>query len=145
MTSVAEVCAVLGQVDTGRIDAAVAELRALRGRLFLCGNGGGAGHASHAACDFRKIGGLEAYAYDNLSELTARINDDGWADSTVGSLRACRLGADGALLVFSVGGADEVVSTACKLTQVCRQRRSTSSSRRSRHRSSKASRPSSGI
>ncbi len=111
--NIAEVCAVLEQLDTDRIDAALVELRKLRdngGRLFICGNGGGAGHASHAACDFRKIGGIEAYAYDNISELTARTNDDGWEDSVVGWLQASRFADDDALMVFSVGGGGEVVS-----------------------------------
>src|SRR5439155_1577008 len=82
-----------------------ADVRDSGGRLFLVGSGGGAGHASHAACDFRKLAGLEAYCpTDNVSELTARINDEGWADSYAGWLRSSRLNGTDVLLVFSVGG-----------------------------------------
>ena len=73
---------ILKKIDQGAIERIVALLAALRergGRLFVLGVGGGAGHASHALCDFRKIAGIEAYTpADNVSELTARVNDDGW-------------------------------------------------------------------
>lgn len=83
------------------------ELRESRGRLFLLGVGGGAGHASHAACDFRKVAGIEAYApTDNVSELTARVNDEGWETTFESWLRVSRLGPDDMVLVFSVGGGD---------------------------------------
>jgi D-sedoheptulose 7-phosphate isomerase len=83
------------------------ELRERRGRLFLLGVGGGAGHASHAVCDFRKIVGIEAYApSDNASELTARINDEGWDTCYANWLRGSRLNGDDMILVFSVGGGD---------------------------------------
>jgi D-sedoheptulose 7-phosphate isomerase len=73
--------------------------------LFIVGNGGGAAHASHAVCDFRKLAGLEAYApTDNVAELTARINDDGWEGAIAGWLAASRLGARDAILALSVGG-----------------------------------------
>lgn len=95
-------------IDAGEIDAlaeALAGLRTKGGRLFILGVGGGAGHASHAVNDFRKLCGIESYApTDNVSELTARINDDGWDDSLVGWLEVSRLGPDDALMVFSVGG-----------------------------------------
>lgn len=78
------------------------------GRLFILGIGGGAGHASHAANDFRKIAGIESYApTDNVSELTARINDDGWETVFVEWLKVSRLNLNDALLIFSVGGGDE--------------------------------------
>ncbi len=77
------------------------------GRLFVIGVGGGAGHASHAVCDFRKIGGMEAYApSDNVSELTARINDDGWDTAYANWLRGSRINAKDLVFVFSVGGGD---------------------------------------
>ena len=83
----------------------LAELRARGGRLFILGVGGGAGHASHAVNDFRKLCGIESYAAtDNVSELTARINDDGWESSFSGWLDVSRLSERDALLVFSVGG-----------------------------------------
>lgn len=102
--------AVLGRLDRRQIEAVVdvlAETRARGGRLFLCGSGGGAGHASHAACDFRKLCDLESYAItDNVSELTARINDDGWDTSYANWLRASRLREADCLFAFSVGGGD---------------------------------------
>ena len=73
----------------------------------MLGVGGSAAHASHAACDFRKLCGLEAYApTDNVAELTARINDDGWEDALAAWLEGSRLGARDAVLVFSVGGGE---------------------------------------
>jgi len=78
------------------------------GRLFLLGSGGGAGHSSHAACDFRKLCNIEAYApYDNVSELTARVNDEGWDVTLVNWLKVSRLNAKDCLLIFSVGGGSE--------------------------------------
>jgi D-sedoheptulose 7-phosphate isomerase len=95
-------------IDRDQIDAmakGLAELRERRGRLFVLGVGGGAGHASHAVNDFRKLCRIEAYApSDNVSELTARTNDDGWETSYVGWLEVSRLCAADALMVFSVGG-----------------------------------------
>jgi D-sedoheptulose 7-phosphate isomerase len=77
------------------------------GRVFFLGVGGGAGHASHAVCDFRKIAQVEAYTpADNVSELTARVNDDGWDTVYSNWLRGSRLGAKDAVFVFSVGGGD---------------------------------------
>jgi len=81
------------------------ETRARGGRLFILGLGGGAANASHAVNDFRKIDGIEAYApTDNVSELTARANDEGWASVFEGWLKVSRLRADDLILVFSVGG-----------------------------------------
>jgi len=83
----------------------VVKLKESKGRLFILGVGGGAGHASHAVNDFRKICGIEAYApSDNVSELTARINDDGWETAYVNWLKISKLGTDDLLMVFSVGG-----------------------------------------
>jgi len=83
------------------------ELRAREGRLFLLGVGGGAGHASHAVCDFRKIARIEAYAAsDNISELTARINDEGWDTCYASWLCGSRLNEADMVFVFSVGGGD---------------------------------------
>jgi D-sedoheptulose 7-phosphate isomerase len=77
------------------------------GRIFFLGVGGGAGHASHAVNDFRKIAGIECYApTDNVSELTARINDDGWETSYRNWLRGSRLRERDVVFVFSVGGGD---------------------------------------
>lgn len=103
---------ILRTLDAAEIDAVVAvlvETRLRGGRLFFCGSGGGAGHASHATCDFRKLGGFEAYCVsDNVSELTARINDDGWSQAYADWLTGSRISAADCLVVFSVGGGDEV-------------------------------------
>ena len=97
-----------GAIDGGLIDAmarGLAGVRERRGRLFIMGVGGGAGNASHAVNDFRKLCGLESYTpTDNVSELTARTNDDGWETSFSAWLEVSRLSARDALLVFSVGG-----------------------------------------
>ncbi|MGO9956728.1 MAG: SIS domain-containing protein [Solirubrobacteraceae bacterium] len=95
-------------IDVAQVDAMASGLAAVRergGRLFILGVGGGAGHASHAVNDFRKLCGIESYApSDNVSELTARINDNGWDTSYVDWLTVSKLSKDDALLVFSVGG-----------------------------------------
>lgn len=88
-----------------RMVALLADLRSQGGRLFFLGVGGSAGNASHAVNDFRKIVGIEAYTpTDNVSELTARTNDDGWASVFVEWLKVSRLRAKDMLFVFSVGG-----------------------------------------
>ncbi|HUB76287.1 MAG TPA: SIS domain-containing protein [Solirubrobacteraceae bacterium] len=95
-------------IDPAEIDAMALGLAAVRGRggrLFVLGVGGGAGHASHAVNDFRKLCHIESYApSDNVSELTARANDDGWETTYTGWLEISRLRPADALLVFSVGG-----------------------------------------
>jgi D-sedoheptulose 7-phosphate isomerase len=104
----AETVEILGRLDRDEIQALAEQLAAVRdagGRLFLLGVGGSAAHASHAANDFRKLCGFESYApTDNVSELTARINDEGWDSSYADWLRASRLSSEDAILVFSVGG-----------------------------------------
>src|SRR3954453_4828681 len=85
----------------------LAECREKNGGLFVLGVGGSAGHAGHAVNDFRKLCGFEAYApTDNVSELTARTNDEGWDTTFAAWLRGSRIGPDDAVLVFSVGGGD---------------------------------------
>ena len=89
-------------------------VRAKNGRLFILGVGGGAGHASHAVNDFRKICGIEAYTpTDNVSELTARINDDGWETAYVNWLQGSKINQNDIIFVFSVGGGhpDKNIST----------------------------------
>lgn len=99
---------VLEKLDRKALSRLVEALAALRkggGRLFVLGVGGGAGNAAHAVNDFRKICGLEAYApTDNVSELTARVNDDGWEGVFSEWLKVSRLGPKDAVFVFSVGG-----------------------------------------
>jgi D-sedoheptulose 7-phosphate isomerase len=105
-----EVVRIAEQLDVAAIESVVATLagtRARGGRLFILGVGGSAANASHAVNDFRKIAGIEAYApTDNVSELTARTNDEGWAGVFESWLRTSRLRADDCVLVFSVGGGD---------------------------------------
>jgi D-sedoheptulose 7-phosphate isomerase len=95
-------------IDRDSVEAmalALAKVRNGGGRLFLIGVGGSAGHASHATNDFRKICGFEAYCpTDNVSELTARINDEGWEGAFSTWLQSSRLKAEDGLLIFSVGG-----------------------------------------
>jgi D-sedoheptulose 7-phosphate isomerase len=103
-----EVQQVAAQLDPDAIERAVDELASVRergGRLFILGVGGSAANASHAVNDFRKICGFECYApTDNVSELTARANDDGWASIFAEWLKGSRLQARDGLLIFSVGG-----------------------------------------
>jgi D-sedoheptulose 7-phosphate isomerase len=103
-----ETVEIASKIDPDDCEKCVVELRGVRergGRLFILGVGGSAANASHAVNDFRKIAGLEVYApTDNVSELTARTNDEGWASVFVEWLRGSRLGPKDALLVFSVGG-----------------------------------------
>jgi D-sedoheptulose 7-phosphate isomerase len=105
-----ETAEVLAQLDAAACERCVEELVALRhrgGRLFILGVGGSAANASHAVNDFRKLAGFECYApTDNVSELTARTNDEGWASVFVEWLRGSRLAARDAVLVLSVGGGD---------------------------------------
>ena len=105
-----EASQIIKRIDIGQIDRMVqllADLRAEGGRLFIVGVGGGAGHASHAVNDFRKIAGIEAYSpSDNVSELTARTNDEGWDTTYVAWLKVSRISAADMVLVFSVGGGD---------------------------------------
>lgn len=105
-----EAAAVLRGLDQDVIHRMVdllCELRRGGGRLFILGVGGGAGHASHAVNDFRKIAGIESYApTDNVSELTARVNDEGWETAYENWLRGSRLRGGDMVLVFSVGGGD---------------------------------------
>jgi len=105
---IAEVQQVVAQLNVDAIEKCADELAKIRergGRLFILGVGGSAGNAGHAVNDFRKICGFEAYApTDNVSELTARTNDEGWATIFSEWLKGSRLGAKDGLLIFSVGG-----------------------------------------
>jgi D-sedoheptulose 7-phosphate isomerase len=104
----AEAIQVIERLDVTAIEKVVdilAETRANEGRLFILGVGGSAANASHAVNDFRKIVGMEAYApTDNVSELTARTNDDGWASIFSSWLKVSHLRPSDSILVFSVGG-----------------------------------------
>jgi D-sedoheptulose 7-phosphate isomerase len=126
---IGETMAVLGAVDESAVEACaagLAEVRLRGGRLFVLGVGGSAGHASHAVNDFRKLCGFEAYApTDNVSELTARINDEGWETAFAEWLRVSRLDRRDGLLVFSVGGGDRARGVSANLVaamELARQR-----------------------
>ncbi len=119
-----ESVAVIDAIDTERIEDVARGLAALRdrgGRLFIIGVGGSAGHASHAVNDFRKICDIEAYTpTDNVSELTARVNDEGWDTTFAEWLRGSRLSAKDALLIFSVGGGDEAKGVSANIVAALR-------------------------
>jgi D-sedoheptulose 7-phosphate isomerase len=103
-----ETAEIVAKINPADCDKCVAELRAVRehgGRLFMLGVGGSAANASHAVNDFRKIAGIETYApTDNVSELTARTNDEGWASVFVEWLRTSKLSSKDCLFILSVGG-----------------------------------------
>jgi D-sedoheptulose 7-phosphate isomerase len=104
----AESVEIIQRLDAGQIERLAEQMATVRqrgGRLFFLGVGGSAANCSHAVNDFRKIAGIEAYApTDNVSELTARTNDEGWATVFVEWLKTSRLDADDAVFVMSVGG-----------------------------------------
>jgi D-sedoheptulose 7-phosphate isomerase len=106
----AEAAEILRKLDVAAIEKMaqlLAAVRARGGRLFFLGVGGSAANCSHAVNDFRKLADMEAYApTDNVSELTARINDDGWAGALAGWLKVSRLGGKDAIFIMSVGGGD---------------------------------------
>ncbi len=109
-TYLEESLSLIRDLDVNAIEALATGLGAVRdngGRLFILGVGGSAGHAGHAVNDFRKICGFESYApTDNVSELTARVNDEGWDTSFSEWLKGSRISKRDAVLVFSVGGGD---------------------------------------
>jgi len=115
-TFIEDAVVILRKIDQGQIKKMSEILQDTRkngGRLFILGVGGGAGHASHAVNDFRKIASIESYTpTDNVSELTARINDDGWESVFEKWLEGSRLNVKDCIFVFSVGGgnADKNVS-----------------------------------
>ena len=112
---------IIGEIDTNSIERVAKGLSLVRdrgGRLFILGVGGSAGHASHAVNDFRKLCGFEAYApTDNVSELTARVNDDGWDSSYANILRGSRLRKGDTLFIFSVGGGNLEKNVSANIVQ----------------------------
>jgi D-sedoheptulose 7-phosphate isomerase len=127
---IGESIAILQSIDRDQVEKMAVGLGAVRergGRLFILGVGGSAGHASHAVNDFRKICEFEAYTpTDNVSELTARINDDGWDSSFVEWLKGSRLTERDAVLVFSVGGGNRQRNVSVNLVaalELARERR----------------------
>ena len=127
-----ETAQIVSQLDPALCEKAVeilAAVRAKNGRLFILGVGGSAANASHAVNDFRKIAGLECYApTDNVSELTARTNDDGWASVFADWLKGSRLNERDALLILSVGGGDlgkNISPNLVAALQLAKERRAT--------------------
>src|SRR5207249_10773092 len=107
LAEVAEIAKRLDAESIERVAALLATVRERGGRLFIPGVGGSAANASHSVNDFRKLTGMEAYApTDNVAELTARTNDEGWATVFEGWLRGSHLRQADTVLVFSVGGGD---------------------------------------
>jgi D-sedoheptulose 7-phosphate isomerase len=120
---------IIRKIDQGQIKKMSEILRDVRnngGRLFILGVGGGAGHASHAVNDFRKIAGIESYApTDNVSELTARVNDDGWETVFESWLKGSRLNAKDCIFVFSVGGGNAEKNVSVNLVNALRYAKET--------------------
>jgi D-sedoheptulose 7-phosphate isomerase len=110
---------IVGELDSDSIErlaTGLAEVRDAGGRLFVLGVGGSAAHAGHAVNDFRKLCGFETYApTDNVSELTARVNDDGWDSAYAEWLRGSRLGSGDAVLALSVGGGSVATNLSANL------------------------------
>ncbi|HLG70366.1 MAG TPA: SIS domain-containing protein [Chloroflexota bacterium] len=120
----AEARAIIDQLDTSAIERLAGELATVRdrgGRLFILGVGGSAANASHAVNDFRKLAGIETYApTDNVSELTARTNDEGWSTVFAAWLQTSRACDKDLVLVFSVGGGSEQPSVSPNLVEALR-------------------------
>lgn len=116
-----EAGSIIRSIDQAQIEKIIGillDLRRCQGRLFFIGVGGSAGNCSHAVNDFRKIGGFEAYApTDNVSELTARTNDEGWHTVFAGWLKSSRLRADDCVWVFSVGGGSKEKNISANLVE----------------------------
>ncbi len=115
---------IIHKIDRAQIQKMIQilqEIRKKRGRLFILGVGGGAGNASHAVNDFRKIAGIESYApTDNVSELTARVNDDGWETVFESWLKGSQLTAQDCIFVFSVGGGNAEKKVSVNLVNALR-------------------------
>lgn len=110
LRTIAHATLCLDPVEISTTANALRWLQRSRNRLFIIGNGGGAGHASHAVNDFRKISGIDALTFENMSELTARVNDDSWRVAWRDWLHTSRFSMRDVLMVFSVGGGTENVS-----------------------------------
>jgi D-sedoheptulose 7-phosphate isomerase len=124
-----EIIKKIDQQSVLRVVRNLARIKQAKGRIFLCGSGGGAGHASHAACDFRKLLGIESYSVtDNVSELTARINDESWESSYVEWMKVSNLNEKDGVFIFSVGGGDKEAEISMQLVSVMDYAKSTGAS-----------------
>lgn len=114
-----EVIKLINPEDIQAMAELLAQTREKNGRLFFIGSGGGSGHASHAVCDFRKLCNFEAYApYDNISELTARVNDEGWDVSILNWLKVSNFRKNDCVFVFSVGGGNDEKNISMNIVKV---------------------------
>ncbi len=124
-----ETASIAGRIDKNTIEKAInilLQVRKNHGRLFILGVGGGAGNSTHAVNDFRKIAGIEAYSpTDNVSELTARVNDDGWDTVFSNWLKGSRINSNDCVLVFSVGGGDAEKNISANLVCALKYARAT--------------------
>ncbi|MEM7429552.1 MAG: SIS domain-containing protein [Pseudomonadota bacterium] len=121
----ASICGQLDTVRIGEIAEGIARARDNGGRLFVLGVGGSAANASHAVNDFRKLCGVETYApTDNVSELTARTNDEGWETVFAGWLKISNANEKDAILVFSVGGGNAVHNVSMNLVEALKEAKS---------------------
>lgn len=128
LTEVKEIANNLDKEQIEKMAEIISGLKKSGGRLFFLGVGGGAGNASHAVNDFRKIAGIESYSpSDNVSELTARINDDGWETSYVNWLKGSRLKKEDCIFVFSVGGGNEEKNISVNLVNALKLAKETGS------------------
>lgn len=128
LTEVKEIANNLDKEQIEKMAEIISSLKKSGGRLFFLGVGGGAGNASHAVNDFRKIAGIESYSpSDNVSELTARINDEGWETSYVNWLKGSRLKNEDCIFVFSVGGGNEEKNISVNLVNALKLAKETGS------------------
>ena len=118
LREVGEIVQSIEPASLDQLAKALADVRGRKGRLFILGVGGGAAHASHAVNDFRKLCDFEAYTpTDNVAEVTARTNDEGWETSFDAWLRTSRISARDAILVFSVGGGSRTHNVSVNLVR----------------------------
>lgn len=126
LKEVNEIAGSLDKDQISRMADIISELKQSGGRIFFLGVGGGAGNASHAVNDFRKIAGIESYSpTDNVSELTARINDDGWDTTYVNWLKGSRLKREDCIFIFSVGGGNEEMNISVNLVNALKYAKAT--------------------
>ena len=121
LDEVKQICDQLDKVEVENMIKLIAQVRADGGRLFFIGVGGGAGNASHAVNDFRKIGGVESYApTDNVAEFTALVNDEGWAGVFKRWLMGSKMDGKDGVFVFSVGGGNEELGISANVVEACK-------------------------
>ena len=117
-----KICEMIDLHSIEKIANELVQLRKRNGRLFICGVGGSAGNSSHAVNDFRKLCNIDAYApTDNISELTARTNDEGWESIFSGWIKVSRANENDSILIFSVGGGNESKKISMNLVNLIKE------------------------